>query len=69
MDWLALLIVILIVAIIWRGPKTLPQIGAMLGRGVKEARTEADRISASRDANTAASAAPADRADRPDQPS
>ena len=44
MDLFALLIVILIVAIIWRGPKTLPQIGAMLGRGVKEARSEAEKI-------------------------
>ena len=35
---------ILIVAIIWRGPKTLPQIGQMLGRGVREARSEAERI-------------------------
>lgn len=39
-----ILIVILILAVIWRGPKTLPQIGAMFGRGVREARREADRI-------------------------
>jgi len=43
-DLFALLIVIIIVAIIWRGPKTLPQIGQMLGRGVREARSEAERI-------------------------
>jgi Sec-independent protein translocase protein TatA len=43
-DLFALLIVILIVAIIWRGPKTLPQIGALLGRGVREARSEAEKI-------------------------
>jgi hypothetical protein len=43
-DLIALLIVILIVAVIWRGPKTLPQIGAMLGRGVRGARNEADRL-------------------------
>jgi Sec-independent protein translocase protein TatA len=43
-DLIAVLIVILIVALIWRGPKTLPQIGAMLGRGVREARHEADRL-------------------------
>lgn len=70
MDWLALLIVILIIAVIWRGPKTLPQIGALLGRGVKEARHEADRIRTERDANTAASAEPpVDRSDQPSQPS
>jgi Sec-independent protein translocase protein TatA len=63
-DLLALLIVILIVAVIWRGPKTLPQIGAMLGRGVKEARQEADRVRSERDAQTAKSAEPTDRSDQ-----
>lgn len=50
MDLLAVLIVILIVALIWRGPKTLPQIGAMLGRGVREARHEADKVRSDLDA-------------------
>jgi len=63
-DLLALLIVILIVAVIWRGPKTLPQIGAMLGRGVKEARQEADRVRSERDAQTATAADPTDRSDK-----
>jgi Sec-independent protein translocase protein TatA len=35
------LIVLLILALIWRGPKTLPKLGEALGRGVKEARREA----------------------------
>ena len=39
-DVLLLLIVILILAVVWRGPKTLPQIGNMLGRGVKATREE-----------------------------
>jgi len=43
-DLLLVLIVVLIVAVIWRGPKNLPQIGEMLGRGVKEARKEASDI-------------------------
>jgi Sec-independent protein translocase protein TatA len=43
-DLFWLLVVILILAIIWRGPKTLPQIGALLGRGVREARHEAERM-------------------------
>ncbi len=38
------LIVILILAIVWRGPKTLPQIGRALGLGVKEARKEASEL-------------------------
>jgi Sec-independent protein translocase protein TatA len=40
-DTLVVLILVLIVALVWRGPKTLPQIGRMLGRGVKGARDEA----------------------------
>ncbi len=40
-DLLLILIVILVLAILWRGPKTLPRIGEALGRGVREARSEA----------------------------
>jgi len=40
-DILIVLIVILIGAVIWRGPKTLPRLGEALGRGVKEAKSEA----------------------------
>ena len=42
-DLLLILIVILVLAILWRGPKTLPKIGQALGRGVREARTEASK--------------------------
>jgi len=49
-DLLAVLIVVLIVALVWRGPRTLPQIGAMLGRGVREARKETDKVRADLDA-------------------
>jgi Sec-independent protein translocase protein TatA len=43
-DLLVVLIVILIIALIWRGPKTLPEIGKMFGRGVREARNEASKL-------------------------
>ena len=43
-DVLLVLIVVLIVVVIWRGPKTLPKIGQALGRGVREARTEAAKL-------------------------
>jgi Sec-independent protein translocase protein TatA len=43
-DVLIILIVILVLAIMWRGPKTLPKFGAMLGRGVKSAREEAREV-------------------------
>jgi Sec-independent protein translocase protein TatA len=43
-DVLGVLIIILIVVFVWRGPKTLPKIAAALGRGVREARREAGKV-------------------------
>jgi Sec-independent protein translocase protein TatA len=43
-DVLVVLIVVLILVLVWRGPKTLPGIGAAFGRGVKEARREASKL-------------------------
>jgi len=43
-DTFVILLIVLVVVVIWRGPKTIPQIGSMLGRGVKAAREEATRI-------------------------
>jgi Sec-independent protein translocase protein TatA len=40
MDAIVVLILILIVALVVRGPRTLPQIGAMLGRGFRQVRRE-----------------------------
>ena len=45
-DLLLILIIILIVVVVWRGPKTLPKLGEALGRGVKEAKTEAAKAQA-----------------------
>jgi Sec-independent protein translocase protein TatA len=39
-DVLIVLIVILVVVLIWRGPKILPKWGETLGRGVKATRKE-----------------------------
>jgi len=50
-DFLIVLIVILILAVIWRGPKTLPKIGQALGRGVREARAEAAKLRDDKDAD------------------
>jgi Sec-independent protein translocase protein TatA len=41
MDLWIVLVIILVAVIVWRGPKTLPQLGRAFGRGVKEAREEA----------------------------
>jgi Sec-independent protein translocase protein TatA len=39
-DFGLLLIVLLIAAFVWRGPKTLPQLGRMFGEGVRAVRRE-----------------------------
>jgi Sec-independent protein translocase protein TatA len=43
-DILVLLVIILVLVIIWRGPKTLPLLGRAFGQGVKEARKEISEI-------------------------
>ena len=40
-DLLLVLIIVLLVVVVWRGPKTMPKLGEALGRGIREARTEA----------------------------
>jgi Sec-independent protein translocase protein TatA len=40
-DLLIVLVVILALVLLWRGPKTLPRLGEALGRGVREARSQA----------------------------
>jgi Sec-independent protein translocase protein TatA len=47
-DLFLVLIIILVVVFIWRGPKTLPKIAGALGRGVREARREAAKIDPAR---------------------
>ena len=44
MDILLVLIVVLVLVIIWRGPKTLPLLGRAFGQGVKEARQEIEGL-------------------------
>lgn len=51
-DILLILIVILILVVIWRGPKTFPEIGRMFGRGVREARIEANKLRSADDKPT-----------------
>jgi len=43
-DLLLVLIVILVIVLIVRGPRTLPQLGRMFGRGVREAREEIGKV-------------------------
>ena len=60
MDLLAVLIVILIGVLIWRGPKTLPKLGNALGRGVREARSEAAKAQAEIQARTTSDPPPSE---------
>jgi Sec-independent protein translocase protein TatA len=43
-DVLVVLIIILVLVVVWRGPKTLPLLGRALGQGVREARKEIDEM-------------------------
>lgn len=47
-DLLLVLIVVLVLVIIWRGPKTLPLLGRAFGQGVREARREIDEMKSER---------------------
>jgi Sec-independent protein translocase protein TatA len=42
LDTIVVLLVALAIVLMWRGPKTLPKWGEMLGRGVKATRREVD---------------------------
>ena len=44
MDLAIVLIIVLVIVLVWRGPKTLPSLGRAFGQGVKEARKEIDGI-------------------------
>jgi Sec-independent protein translocase protein TatA len=44
LDTVVVLLVVLAVVLVWRGPKMLPKWGETLGRGVKAARKEAEDL-------------------------
>ena len=50
-DLLVVLAIVLVAVLIWRGPKTLPKIGQALGRGVREARSGAEKLRDREDGN------------------
>jgi len=43
-DFIVILVIVLIVVLIWRGPKMLPKWGETLGRGVKATRKEVEDL-------------------------
>ena len=48
-DIFIVLVIVLIVVVMWRGPKTLPLLGRAFGRGVKEARKEMSELKSDAD--------------------
>ncbi len=65
-DLLIILLVILVLVVMWRGPKTLPKLGEAFGRGVKEAKTEATKAQAEIQSRTSDDTTPSDTSgDRP----
>ena len=64
-DLLIPLIIILILVVLWRGPKTLPKLGEALGRGVREAKTEANKAQAEIQARTSDGTTTDPDSDRP----
>ena len=66
MDLWIVLVIILVAVIVWRGPKTLPQLGKAFGRGVKEAREEAAKAQTEIQARTTTD--PEDRVAAPEGP-
>ena len=67
-DVVIILIVILVLALMWRGPKTLPKLGEALGRGIREAKTEASKAQADIQARSGESDPPADPETKTDPP-
>ena len=61
-------IVILVLVLLWRGPKTLPKLGEALGRGVREAKSEAGKAQAEIQARAAGEPVPPDEPAKPDGP-
>ena len=47
-DIALVLVIVLILVVLWRGPKTLPLIGRAFGQGVREARREIDDMKSDR---------------------
>jgi Sec-independent protein translocase protein TatA len=65
-DLLIPLIIILVLVVMWRGPKTLPKLGEAFGRGLREAKSEAAK--AQDEVQTRVSGADAPGSDNSDTP-
>ena len=60
---LEILIIVLVIVLVWRGPKMLPQFGEAVGKAVKSARDTMDRDSS--DSSDSSESKPADDDSQP----
>lgn len=67
-DFIVVLIIVLVAVLLWRGPKTLPKWGEVLGKGVKEAREGATKAQAEIQARTTGDAPAGGTSADPDHP-
>jgi len=58
-DIVVVLVIVLVIVLVWRGPKTLPEIGKMFGRGVREARDEINKSRGDDDSGSSSGSTPA----------
>jgi Sec-independent protein translocase protein TatA len=65
-DVLIVLVIVLVAVLVVRGPKTLPKWGATLGRGFREAKTEAAKAQAEIQARTGSTSDPTEPTDTGD---
>jgi Sec-independent protein translocase protein TatA len=65
MDLLVLLVIVLVLVFVWRGPKTLPKWGAALGRGFRDAKTEAVKAQTEIQQRASSTKDPTDPSDGP----
>jgi Sec-independent protein translocase protein TatA len=58
-DVIIVLVILLVIVLVWRGPKTIPEIGRMFGRGVRAAREELNKNRSDDDAKIEDTSKPA----------
>ena len=68
-DLLIPLLIILVLVVLWRGPKTLTKLGEAFGRGVREAKTEAAKAQAEIQARASDDGSASDAGTDADRPS
>ena len=42
-EYIVVLVVVLVIVLLWRGPKTLPKLGSAFGKSIRDFRREVDK--------------------------